>query len=69
MADFNRDGIPEVYIYDEIFNAQTGVKLLGAGGAGNVGIISEASPLLGSVSIVTAADVRDATIIGMIIVI
>ncbi|SFB81776.1 Por secretion system C-terminal sorting domain-containing protein [Flexibacter flexilis DSM 6793] len=27
VADFNSDGIPEVYVYDEIFNARTGVKL------------------------------------------
>ncbi|MEM9546227.1 MAG: hypothetical protein AAGA77_09640 [Bacteroidota bacterium] len=28
LADFNQDGIAEVYIYDEIFNAQTGEKLI-----------------------------------------
>ncbi len=27
FADFNKDGTPEVYIYNEIFNALTGVKI------------------------------------------
>ena len=31
FADFNQDGIPEVYIYNEIFNALTGVKLADGG--------------------------------------
>ncbi len=31
LADFNRDGIPEVYIYNEIYNAQTGVRLTDGG--------------------------------------
>ncbi len=34
LADFNRDGIPEVYIFNEIYNAQTGVRL--ADGGNNV---------------------------------
>ncbi|MBK8620466.1 MAG: gliding motility-associated C-terminal domain-containing protein [Saprospiraceae bacterium] len=34
FADFNQDGIPEVYIYNEIFNAQTGVKLASGGNNG-----------------------------------
>lgn len=49
LADFNQDGIPEVYIYNEIFNAQTGVKLCG-GGANGVGKQLEA-PLFGTVSV------------------
>lgn len=34
FADFNQDGIPEVYIYNEIFNAMTGVKLAAGGNNG-----------------------------------
>ena len=39
MADFNKDGIPEVFIHNNIFNAQTGVLLAsgennGVGGTG-----------------------------------
>ncbi len=33
-ADFNHDGLPEVYIYNEIFNAQTGIKLCAGGNFG-----------------------------------
>lgn len=45
IADFNLDGIPEVYIYNEIFNAQTGIKLIqgndygkGIGKVGGLGV-------------------------------
>lgn len=31
LADFNQDGVSEVYIYNEIFNARTGVKLADGG--------------------------------------
>ncbi len=31
LADFNQDGIPELYINNQIFNARTGVKLVGGG--------------------------------------
>jgi gliding motility-associated-like protein len=34
IADFNSDGIAEVYVYNQIFNARTGKKLA-EGGAGN----------------------------------
>ncbi len=34
IADFNQDGIPEVYVYNEIFNALTGVKLCDGGANG-----------------------------------
>ena len=34
VADFNKDEIPEVYIYNEIFNAQTGIKLCSGGNNG-----------------------------------
>lgn len=37
IADFNMDGIPEVYILNKIFNAQTGVLL--ASGTGGIGIM------------------------------
>ncbi|HMT72231.1 MAG TPA: VCBS repeat-containing protein, partial [Saprospiraceae bacterium] len=33
-ADFNQDGLPEAYIYNEIFNAQTGIKLCSGGNNG-----------------------------------
>ena len=36
IADFNQDGTPEVYVYNEIYNALTGVKLID-GGANGVG--------------------------------
>lgn len=34
LADFNNDGAPEVYIYNEIFNALTGAKLADGGSHG-----------------------------------
>lgn len=34
LADFNGDGIPEVYILNEIYNAQTGAKLADGGNNG-----------------------------------
>lgn len=34
IADFNQDGTPEVYVYNEIFNALTGVKLCDGGANG-----------------------------------
>ncbi len=34
LADFNQDGIPELYIYNEIYNARTGVKLVDGGDNG-----------------------------------
>ncbi len=36
IADFNQDGIPEIYVSNKIFNAQTGVKLAD-GGANGIG--------------------------------
>ncbi len=55
IADFNQDGIPEVYTYNEIFNAQTGVKLLN-GGADGLGIQRSSANLLGDISITIAAN-------------
>ena len=37
MADFNMDGVPELYINNKIFNAQTG-KLLVDGGSNAIGV-------------------------------
>lgn len=34
LADFNQDGIPEIYIRNKIFNAQTGVQLAEGGNNG-----------------------------------
>ncbi len=34
LADFNQDGIPEVYVGNRIFNARTGVKLVDGGDFG-----------------------------------
>lgn len=34
FADFNQDGIPEVYVGNRVFNAQTGVKLADGGDFG-----------------------------------
>jgi len=36
LADFNQDGIPELYVNNKIFNAQTGIKLAD-GGTNGVG--------------------------------
>jgi gliding motility-associated-like protein len=53
FADFNQDGIPEVYIYNEIFNAQTGVKLAN-GGQNGLGV-ADNSVNLGTLSVTVAA--------------
>lgn len=57
LADFNQDGIPEVYIYNEIFNAVSGIKLADGGNNG-VGI-ANATSLVGSVSITIAGQLDD----------
>lgn len=51
MADFNRDGISEVFIHNNIFNAETGV-LLASGGNNGIGGI-------GFATISIAADLDD----------
>lgn len=38
VADFNGDGIPEVYAYDQVFNARTGVLLAQGGGTNGLSI-------------------------------
>ncbi|MCZ2099954.1 MAG: VCBS repeat-containing protein, partial [Chitinophagales bacterium] len=47
LADFNQDGIPEVYTHNEIFNARTGKKLVDGGnnGFGSVRGLSVAANL------------------------
>ena len=40
LADFNSDGTPEVYVYNQIFNALTGVKLAEGGVANGMGIMT-----------------------------
>lgn len=57
LADFNQDGNPEVYIYNEIFNAVSGVKLADGGNNG-VGV-ANATSLVGSVSITIAGQLDD----------
>jgi hypothetical protein len=55
LADFNQDGIPEVYTYNEIFNATNGVKLFD-GGANGIGL-SNNNNAWGATAVTTAADV------------
>lgn len=55
LADFNQDGISEVVVYNEIFNAQTGVKLIDGGMNG----MGEGSELAGESSYIVAADLDD----------
>lgn len=43
LADFNQDGIPEVYIHNQIFNAQTGISLAD-GGSNGIGRMVMVSP-------------------------
>jgi len=54
FADFNQDGNPEVYVHNEIFNAQTGQKLVSGGndGIGQMGIL----PNIFEICHVSAAD-------------
>ena len=40
LADFNYDGIPEVYVYNQVFNALTGVFLVEGGVAGGKAIMT-----------------------------
>ncbi|MBP6540195.1 MAG: VCBS repeat-containing protein, partial [Saprospiraceae bacterium] len=56
VADFNRDGTAEVYLYNEIFNAQTGVKLV-TGGKNGLGVQYNNSYFQAGISI--AADLDD----------
>jgi len=40
IADFNSDGTPEVYVYNQIFNSLTGVKLAEGGATEGMGIMT-----------------------------
>lgn len=48
LADFNQDGIPEIYVNNKIFNARTGIKLAdgGANGIGREGAMNFGSDAL-----------------------
>ena len=62
IADFNFDGIPEVYIFNEIFNAQTGIKLIDGGGNGIGRMETTLNNLLNGVySLTVAADLTNNT--------
>ena len=56
LADFNQDGIPEVYTGNQIFNSQTGIELANGGGANNQGYYPLGSSVF-MVSVSVAADV------------
>ncbi|MGB5031482.1 MAG: VCBS repeat-containing protein, partial [Saprospiraceae bacterium] len=55
FADFNQDGIPEVYIHNLIFNAQTGVKLADGGNNG-IGKQLDYTSLDGTISVAAQLD-------------
>ncbi|MCC7028434.1 MAG: hypothetical protein IT265_15850, partial [Saprospiraceae bacterium] len=57
LADFNQDGNPEVYIFNEVFNAQNGIKLI-SGGSNGCGVSLE-SVNTGSLSLTYAANLDD----------
>lgn len=57
LADFNQDGVAEVYIYNEIFNAENGVKLADGGNNG-LGLGSNNFDL-GSLSLTIAAQLDE----------
>jgi len=60
IADFNLDGIPEVYIFNEIFNAQTGIKLIDGGSNGIGRMETSLNNLLNGVySLTVAADLTN----------
>lgn len=54
LADFNQDGIPEIYVYNQIFNARTGVKLVEGGNESGLAIMSTES--FGAMANPVAAD-------------
>jgi len=54
LADFNQDGIPEVYAHNQIFNAQTGI-MLADGGANGIGRMVAVSPYY-EICLTSAAD-------------
>ncbi len=60
LADFNQDGEAEVYIYNEIFNAQTGAKLADGGEANQMGISQSDGDKSGTLASSIAADLTTA---------
>lgn len=54
IADFNSDGIAEVYIYNQIFNAETGIKLAEGGSSEGQGVMTRQG--FGDVANPVAAD-------------
>lgn len=64
LADFNHDGIAEIYVYDQVFNARTGVLLVQGGGARGLAIGSgdiAGTVAIGVTSHPVAADVLPAS--------
>lgn len=59
IADFNSDGIAEVYVYNQIFNAQTGVKLAEGGSANPKGLMGQFT--YGHLAVSVAADLLPAS--------
>ena len=58
FADFNNDGMPEVYLYNQVFNAQTGVLLAAGGSNNNIGNRTPGnSGGFGTTSMVVAVDI------------
>lgn len=75
LADFNSDGVPELYVYDQIFNARTGVKLAegggtngyaytnpNAGGYGSHPVAADVLPASGGLELVCGRTVYQVTI-------
>ncbi|MFN8279881.1 MAG: FG-GAP-like repeat-containing protein [Saprospiraceae bacterium] len=56
IADFNQDGIPEVYCYNRIFNAQNGVLLIDGGDKNGVGNIDLPNLVAFQVSVAAQLD-------------
>lgn len=54
LADFNSDGIPEIYFGNQIYNAATGVRLISGGEMANQGISREFG---GAIGVSFAADI------------
>ena len=57
IADFNSDGQAEVYLYNNVFNAQTGALLVSGSPTGGRGIMSNEN--FGDISNVVAADLTN----------
>ncbi|MEL6131810.1 MAG: FG-GAP-like repeat-containing protein, partial [Bacteroidota bacterium] len=57
LADFNEDGITEVFMYNQIFNGETGVKLAEGGMQHGIGRVRQSN--FGALSHTVAADLTD----------